>query len=532
MSDFIRNMVFCYELIEEQIPTVLVYYSHIPIIFIGLFFPIYFLIKDRKNNLNSLFFAMMFLFSFWVTGDLITWRLLHNSPITMFAWSTLELTEVLFFFIAVNFSYYFFFNKNISNKINLLLFIPIIPVAYFTFTGQILENYDILVCEATESYSTIHNFVLYADLFYLFSIILIYIISVYRDKINRFKNSVFFSGLFLFLVLYLLALYISDYVENYNWSLFALAGMPIFFSVIAFSAVKFRSFNVKILGSQILVFVSIFMVATQFIFIRNHINYILNSLTLIVLIIGGILLVKSVKKLDTQKILLENSNREQETLIHFISHQVKGYFTKSRNIFSTLLDEKERMPRDLVSYLDEGLRSDKEGIKTVEDILNASNLKNGKMQYEKLRIDLIKIINEVIADNKIKLESKDLKLNFYHTGFDTLEIDADPARMKDVFNNLVQNAINYTLKGGINILVEKNNNKTRISIKDTGVGLSDDDKQKIFQSGGRGSEALKYNANSTGYGLFIAKKIVEAHNMYIWGESEGRDKGAKFVVEF
>ena len=83
-----------------------------------------------------------------------------------------------------------------------------------------------------------------------------------------------------------------------------------------------------------------------------------------------------------------------------------------------------------------------------------------------------------------------------------------------------------------NCWIKNANNKTRINIKDTGVGLSDDDKQKIFQSGGRGSEALKYNANSTGYGLFIAKKIVEAHNMYIWGESEGRDKGSKFVIEF
>jgi signal transduction histidine kinase len=534
MSDFVTNIILCSVLIEEQISTTLVYYSHVPIIVLGLFLSIYFLIKDKKNNLNHYFFILVFLFIMWVIFDLIVWRLLYNSPLTMFAWSLFEITEVLFFFIAVNFAYYFFFNKNIANKFNFLLLIPIIPTAYFTFTGQILENYDILVCEATEEASHV-IFVWIADLFYLFSIISIYLISFKKDKINRLKNSVFFGGLISFLILYLISLYIADYVENYNWSLWALAGMPIFLAVIAFSAVRFKIFNVKILGAQVLVFLSIFMVATQFIFIQNDINKILNAVTLIILIIGGVLLIKSVKKVDEQREALDLANKQQTNLLHFISHQVKGFFTKSRNAFSGLLEgDYGPIPETARHIIQEGFDSDNRGVQTVQEILSAANLKTGQTTYVMSETNLVNVIKDILLLLKPASDKKSLTINF-NPPTQNLIMNLDTAQITQALKNLIDNSIKYTPSGKIDITLEVQekdvaNKKVVIKISDTGVGISAEDMPKLFSEGGRGKDSIKINVDSTGYGLYIVKNIIEAHGGSVTVHSDGMGKGSVFTV--
>ena len=72
----------------------------------------------------------------------------------------------------------------------------------------------------------------------------------------------------------------------------------------------------------------------------------------------------------------------------------------------------------------------------------------------------------------------------------------------------------------------------RFAIKDSGVGITPDDMNKLFTEGGHGRDSLKVNVHSTGYGLYIAKKIVEAHGGKIWAESEGQDRGSSFIIEF
>ena len=72
----------------------------------------------------------------------------------------------------------------------------------------------------------------------------------------------------------------------------------------------------------------------------------------------------------------------------------------------------------------------------------------------------------------------------------------------------------------------------RFSVKDSGVGITPEDMKNLFTEGGHGKESIKTNVHSTGYGLYIAKRVVEAHGGKIWAESEGEGKGSRFVVEF
>jgi signal transduction histidine kinase len=114
-----------------------------------------------------------------------------------------------------------------------------------------------------------------------------------------------------------------------------------------------------------------------------------------------------------------------------------------------------------------------------------------------------------------------------------ITVGVDENQIVQAFKNLIDNSIHYTQKGKVTVSLKRSaNGKTVIfEVADTGVGLSEVDKTRLFTEGGKGEESLKVNTNSTGYGLYIVKKIVETHTGRVWALSEGRGKGSQFIVE-
>jgi signal transduction histidine kinase len=102
---------------------------------------------------------------------------------------------------------------------------------------------------------------------------------------------------------------------------------------------------------------------------------------------------------------------------------------------------------------------------------------------------------------------------------------------RHVVRNVIDNSIKYTQEGSVDVEVTRANGIARVTVRDTGVGISREDMAHLFTEGGHGKESIKINVHSTGYGLFIAKTIVEAHKGKIWAESDGPGKGSRFIIE-
>ncbi|HMP67473.1 MAG TPA: HAMP domain-containing sensor histidine kinase, partial [Candidatus Paceibacterota bacterium] len=343
---------------------------------------------------------------------------------------------------------------------------------------------------------------------------------------------IFAIGISLFLFSFSLGNIAEVFSENWYIGQYGLFGAPIFAALLAYLIVKFKTFNIKLIAPQVLVFSLIFLnIAMLFVRSIENIRYVLIP-TIIVSSVVSWILIRSVKQVDNQRELLDLANKEQENLIHFISHQVKGFFTKSRNIFDTLNSEPDSIDETLRPLIAEGLRSDNEGITVVTNILNAANLKTGKVNYISNKLYLNTLLDKIIEKEKPLAEKKGLQL-IYNSDGKLLEFSGDEIRLQDAILNIIQNAINYTEKGSITVTLSRDDiaKKIRITINDTGVGLTDSDKSKLFKSGSRGADSLKYNVNSTGYGLFIAKQVIEKHGGTITANSEGRDMGSTFVIE-
>ncbi len=229
---------------------------------------------------------------------------------------------------------------------------------------------------------------------------------------------------------------------------------------------------------------------------------------------------------------LEIANEGQANLLHIINHQIKGYLAKARNIFSELLSEPSYGPVSDTAkpMLEEGFKSLTEGVDFVTDFLIASNIEKGTFVYNMQSLDLKKLVTE-ISEKEIEVaKEKGLSLDLTVADGD-YNMKGDASQLGQAVKNLIDNSIRYTPKGSLTINLSRMDNKILLAIKDTGVGISDELKPKLFTKGGRGKDSLKVNVNSTGFGLSFVKGVVEAHQGRVWADSAGLNQGSTFYME-
>ena len=229
---------------------------------------------------------------------------------------------------------------------------------------------------------------------------------------------------------------------------------------------------------------------------------------------------------------LETANRAQENLLHFISHEIKGYLAKSEAGFAAIVEgDYGAISVELKTMATMALAEVRKGVMTVMDILDASNLKKGTISFNKKQFDLLKGIEAAVMELQETAQAKSLTLNF-QSSVVSLPIEGDAEKLiKHVVRNVIDNSIKYTPTGSVTVNLSEEGNVARIVVEDTGIGITPEDMANLFTEGGRGKDSIKVNVHSTGYGLYIAKQIVEAHGGHIKAESAGEGKGSRFVIE-
>lgn len=159
-------------------------------------------------------------------------------------------------------------------------------------------------------------------------------------------------------------------------------------------------------------------------------------------------------------------------------------------------------------------------IDQVSDFLDFSRIDAGKLVLKRERASIDSQIHEILAEHSIEAKKRDIRL--------TARIDerlpvlwADSRRVGQVLTNLMSNAIKFTDNGGaVEVSAWSSDTAIVVSVRDTGAGIAADELGDIFQMYGQGASSDKSRRRSTGIGLVICKKIVEAHGGRIWVESE------------
>lgn len=308
----------------------------------------------------------------------------------------------------------------------------------------------------------------------------------------------------------------------------------------AYSVARLQLFNVQLIAAEMLIILLWIMFLLRAVLSQGETDFFINVGFFLAVLLLGIFLINSVIRKVHQRELIEKQEKElafvntqQESLLNFISHEVKGYFAKGEAVFSGITEGDYGVPTpSLNAMATRGLEDVRTGVSMVMSILDASSMKRGTVAYRMSLFDIKKTVREVAEELRPEAEARGLQYVVTGVTGAVYAMRGDEVKVrKHVVRNIIDNAIRYTPSGSVKIDLQCTASTARLTVEDTGVGITSEDMVRLYTEGGHGKDSQKTNVHSTGFGLYIAKQVVGAHDGTIEATSAGEGMGAQFVVE-
>ncbi len=222
-------------------------------------------------------------------------------------------------------------------------------------------------------------------------------------------------------------------------------------------------------------------------------------------------------------------NRDKNEFLGIAAHDLKNPLAAIKGFGSMIIDEEEMPRHDIVDFANNIVESSERMFSIITNLLDVNKIEEGKIDVNYERVNIVKMINEIISLNKENARRKNIEL-VLHISSPVEEIETDKNLVSQIIDNLLSNAIKFSSREkSVIVDVAYKENKLQISVKDEGPGLSNDDKKSLFKKFAKLSARPTGGEHSTGLGLSIVKKISEVIGADIIVESE-HGKGAEFTL--
>lgn len=213
-----------------------------------------------------------------------------------------------------------------------------------------------------------------------------------------------------------------------------------------------------------------------------------------------------------------------------VSHELKTPITSIKGFSETLLDGAMNDKDALIAFLNIILKESDRLQTLTQDLLDLSKIEKQGFSLDIQEVNIPASIKEVMKIVQKDADEKGINMTF-ESKSDSVMVEGDPNRLKQVFLNLISNAITYTQNGGnISISLKETDVNVTINFTDTGIGINKDEIHRIFERFYRIDKARSRNSGGTGLGLAIVKHLVDAHKGKITVKSE-EGQGTTFIVE-
>lgn len=214
-------------------------------------------------------------------------------------------------------------------------------------------------------------------------------------------------------------------------------------------------------------------------------------------------------------------DRMKSEFISLASHQLKTPITRIKFTIQALLEDPSvKLGETEKMYLIAIKDSNMEMLYLIEALLDIAKLESGKIVLEKKEIDINVIVDKALESLIYQSKERNQKLTT-DIKLTNKKIFGDEKLLKEVYKNLISNAVKYTPeKGEIKIIVEEKDGMILSTVSDSGIGIPEEEKSKIFEKFFRTSNAQEKEKDGTGLGLYFIKQVVERMGGEIWFDSK------------
>ncbi len=224
----------------------------------------------------------------------------------------------------------------------------------------------------------------------------------------------------------------------------------------------------------------------------------------------------------------ERANLAKDSFLAMLSHELRTPLTPV--LTSVLaLEQSDGLPEEVRGSLQMIRRNVELEARLIDDLLDLTRISKGKVQLNLEEVDAHSLLRNALEICQADIDKKNLSLS---TDFaaENVCLDADPARLQQIFWNLIKNAVKFTPEGGrLEIRTQNNDGQLRVQVSDSGMGIDAETLPKIFNAFEQGDRT---QLGGLGLGLAISKALVETHNGKLTAESAGKNQGATFTAMF
>ena len=236
----------------------------------------------------------------------------------------------------------------------------------------------------------------------------------------------------------------------------------------------------------------------------------------------------------------KEEEQQRSDFISTASHEMRTPLAAIEGYLSLAINPKISRPdENTKKYVEKAITATKHLSVLFQDLLNSSRAEDGRLASYPIVVEIGETVEQVVEAERFHAKEKNLILNYQvssEAGINGGKVVrplyytfVDPHRVSEVLQNIIDNAIKYTMQGSITVRLTGDESVVQIQVTDTGTGIPADDIPHLFQKFYRVDNSTTRTVGGTGLGLFISKKIVELYNGRIWVESE-LGKGSTFYI--
>ena len=548
----------------------LLYYANVPTLVVGFLLSVFILFSDKKSSSNRYLFLFIVFIWLGTLNSMFQW-IVHDVNLSLYLSqvAVLEVISLLFFLYFTH----AFAGEHLSSKKKFLLFIPFLPIILLLFTNYNSYMLDGSTC--TVQFGKLYIYVIVVGILYAgLSVRKLYSFA-HKNKnnlvVSKQVSTINYAIVFVSIWILSLAGFSGMLTAtNHDWGdqvlLFIPLGLLIFIGIIAYAITEYQFLKTKLLAAQTLTYSIWILIGSQYFFAGSVVEYALTSFTLLLSILFGIMLIKSIREEVERKEQLQNMadklaqandqlrklDNAKTEFISIASHQLRTPITAIKGFSSLLLEGSYGDVSESVhGALEKIYVSSERLVDLIEDLLNVSRIESGRMQFDFKKDSVERLIKELYDNFILIAKNKKFYLDMKLPENPLPEIMMDYSKIRELVSNFIDNALKYTEKGGATIKAELRGNGVvidengfvipdkvsefgkmiRITVSDTGIGIPREEIPYLFKKFSRGKDVSRLHVGGTGLGLYVGKAIAENHHGQVWVESDGAGMGSRFIIE-